>query len=632
MKLWITSLLILISMVSHGASFIVRNGEPPETMTQTLNADETGLIEAGGALVPTVGFLGVNMFGPDALLINNGLIEVDIANGVNMGGANNQFINNKTLQATGDNGQAVFINGTTDAVVSNSGLIDNVGDNTAGIDSFSDTNTRIANGGEIAVEGENTVAIRLQSSTNSQVTNNGLLYSVGDASFGIFDQTGSANLYTNNGSIVSQGMNSVGFAVSSSTDVTFQNNSTVIADGDGVISDTGDTNFHLINSGTIKSNQSFALLLGGTNPTLSLLRGSNLQGPVQAVDDSLNLNVQTGLNLALTLDPGGMGFGTLGIESPFVLVGNTINVIDRTGLAMQADLLADLSDPILNNIYRHRTAFSCACYDPCQCGFWVEAIGSYREREERHLVHYNLRQGGFIIGYEAPGGLGLFAGASYGEAIVGEKTQKAEIRTSFGGASYERAFCNHFIGAAFAAGYTHFDNDRYIMNNQVPGGVEKAQTQPDGFFFTPEITYAHSFCDWWCAPVLSGTIRYAGLFLGNDHEQGSNSNLTVYDRDIQLLTLRGELSAPKCTCFLDIEPYIGVSGRFQVAGCDVSAELLGQALNFNSGISNNLATFLVGFRSAKTMGCFDLFFDLEADWDTGGSYRIFGDAGIGLIF
>jgi len=72
----------------------------------------------------------------------------------------------------------------------------------------------------------------------------------------------------------------------------------------------------------------------------------------------LNLNVETGLNLALTLDPGGLGFGTLGIEAPFVLVDKTIAVIDPTGLALQADGLADLSDTIFDGIYRHRTAFS----------------------------------------------------------------------------------------------------------------------------------------------------------------------------------------------------------------------------------------------------------------------------------
>ena len=630
MKKWVTIILLLLSVTSYGASFIVRNGTTNNS-TQTLGADEVGIVEAGGILAPPPATLVVNMSGTNAQLVNHGLIEVEMVGAISMGAANQLFVNTGIVSGTGTNATGVFLNNQIDYVVRNSGLMRLVGDNTTGINSFSDTNTRIVNGGTISVEGEGSRAIGFQFGSNRQVTNNGLLLALGNDSFGVQDFFGNGNLYANNGSIISQGSNSAGFIANFSTDMTLNNSGTVVADGEGVTT-IGNTRFHLINSGTIKSNQSFALLLGGTSPALTLLRGSNIQGPVEAVDDALNLTVETGLNLALTLTPASVGFGTLDIQAPFVLVGNTINVIDRTGLAMQADLLADLSDPILNNIYRHRTAFSCACYDPCQCGFWVEAIGSYREREERHLVHYNLRQGGFIIGYEAPGGLGLFAGASYGEAIVGEKTQKAEIRTSFGGASYERAFCNHFIGAAFAAGYTHFDNDRYIMNNQVPGGVEKAQTQPDGFFFTPEITYAHSFCDWWCAPVLSGTIRYAGLFLGNDHEQGSNSNLTVYDRDIQLLTLRGELSAPKCTCFLDIEPYIGVSGRFQVAGCDVSAELLGQALNFNSGISNNLATFLVGFRSAKTMGCFDLFFDLEADWDTGGSYRIFGDAGIGLIF
>jgi len=143
---------------------------------------------------------------------------------------------------------------------------------------------------------------------------------------------------------------------------------------------------HIVNSGTIRTadDSSSALDLQGTNQTVSLLRGSNLQGFVQTINDGLNLNVETGLNLALTLEPFSAGFDNLGIEAPFVLVGQTIAVVDPTGLALQADVLADLSDTILDGIFRHRAVFTCPCV-PYGCGVWIQGIGSYRKRSHNKI-------------------------------------------------------------------------------------------------------------------------------------------------------------------------------------------------------------------------------------------------------
>ena len=631
MKIRLLFFLLFACGVVHAESFIIKNGER-RTDQLTLDSGEKGVIEVGGALGPTRG-INIRLRGSGASITNCGSIEREGGDSIFISGSGHRFSNFGEMSLGANRFNAVALRNADEAFVHNAGSIKAKGNGCFCMDTLGLSNSRIINEGYISNEGPEVGGICLINSTNNQVNNNGLVTVAGEDSSGLLSVGGSDNCYTNAGSIFATESTGKGLlGISGSTNLTFVNSGDVMAGESGVSTDSSIVNFHLINSGLICSENAHALFLEGTNPTVTLLPGSNLQGFIQVPNAPLNVNVQAGLNLSLTLTPTSMGFGQLTSMDPSVLVGSTLHVVDRTGLALQADLLADISDPILNNIYRHRTAFPCACYNPCGCGFWIEAIGSYREREENHLARYNLRQGGFIVGYEVPGGLGLFAGASYGEATVGEKTQNVDVKTSFGGMSYEHVFCNHFFGAAFAAGYTHLDNERYVMNNLVVGGIERAHAQPSGFFFTPEITYAHSFCNWWCSPILSGTIRYAGLFLGDYSEQGSNSNLAVHDRDIQLLTIRGELSAPKCTCFLDIEPYIGVAGRFQVAGCAIDAELVGQALNFNSGISGNLAIFLVGFRSAKTLGCFDLFLDVEASWDHGRSYRIFGDAGIEFSF
>ncbi|MCH9626871.1 MAG: hypothetical protein S4CHLAM2_05020 [Chlamydiales bacterium] len=633
MKLWILLLLLLTSTAGHGASFFIRNGEPPETAQQTLNAGETGLIEAGGILGPTVPSPSVFIAGP-AVLTNFGLITQNTGFAVDMNGFGGRFINRNTVSVTGSGSEAVHVDrpGTS---IENTGLLRAVGDGARGINIDGNRGALIKNDGVIYAEGEASRAVNRGSAEFPPIlVNRGLLYAVGDNSYGLFTLANDFPSEINLGSIISLGNNSEGYHTRDAVGGLFENHGTILGQGVGVTVADNSNGFRLINSGIIQSLEAQAVFFDSPGLTLTLLPGSTIRGAFSATEP-FDLNVERGLNLALTLTPASPGFGALGIDAPFAVLGNTVHVIDRTGLAMQADFVADISDPILNNIYRGRTAFSCACYDSCGCGFWLEAIGAYRERKERKLTPYHLRQGGFILGYATPvwcGSLNFFAGASFGEGTVGERTERADTKTGFGGFSYERIVSNHFFGTACAAGYTNFKSTRYMMNNLAPDGVEKVVGRPNAFFISPEMTYAYAFSSWCYSPTLTGRVRYAGLFLGDYDEQGSVSRVGIKDRDIQLLTLRGELSLPKCTCFLDVEPYIGVSSRFQLDGRHVSAELLSQAVQFDSGLSDYLAALLIGLRSAKTIGCFDLFFDLEANWDSGSSYRLLGDVGIEVNF
>ncbi|NGX53624.1 MAG: hypothetical protein K1000chlam4_00338 [Chlamydiae bacterium] len=443
---------------------------------------------------------------------------------------------------------------------------------------------------------------------NAVITNNGLISTTGSAGHGIFTQGGSDRVITNSGLISTEGNNAIG----------------IINDG---------VNNHIINSGTIRSAQSFALTISGTNPTLTLLRGSNLQGKVLATP-SFNLNVETGLNLALTLTQG--SFTALGISAPFVQVGQTIAVIDPTGLALQADVATDLSDTILDGIYRHRLG----CCNPCGCGVWAQGIGSYRKRSQgSNHVGYDDWQEGFLLGYDTPlcgGNVGLFGGVSFGKAEVDERTQKADTISYVGGLTYEKLFCNTFLGLAVAAGYVDWDNDRFVMNNLAPGGVEKARADIDGVFVSPEATLSHRFVSLWCHPLMSFTLRYAGLFLGDYHEKGSATNLSVKDREIDLLTTRFEVTLPysnSCGSFCwSIEPYAGAFGRYQVGGYRVHGELLGQSITFDQEGPRNLAALLLGFRGIQSFNCLNLFLNLEASFDTEDSTRVLGEGGIGWNF
>ncbi len=391
----------------------------------------------------------------------------------------------------------------------------------------------------------------------------------------------------------------------------------------------------IANSGTIVALESgtYALNFEGSNQTLNLLRGSNIQGAVIVSSIfALNLNVETGLNLALTLDPASSRtYGSFGIQAPFVNVGNTVAVIDPTGLAMQADVAADLSDTILNNIYRHKLS----CCVPCGDGFWAQGIGSYRKRSHgSNVVGYDNWQGGFLFGYDknyCGGDIAFFLGASFGEAVVDERTQKADINSYVAGFAYERNVCNTFFGVASAFGYVDWDNRRYVMNNLAPGGVETAHADINGLFVSPELTIAHTCSSPWCKPVMSFTCRYAGLFLGDYREKGSTANLSVKHRQIDLLTTRFEVATPfsdsnPCFCW-SVEPYLGVFGRYQVKGNRIEGVLLDQSIDFNQEGPRNLAAFLVGFRGTQSFDALNIFLNVEWSFDSASSARILGEGG-----
>ncbi|MCH9626876.1 MAG: hypothetical protein S4CHLAM2_05070 [Chlamydiales bacterium] len=603
----------------------------------TVEASAPGLRNEGvGSTVINTGLvtteLGPGFFnaGTDTIMTNTGTISGGTGEAIANTAQRTQVFNRGSLLKTGDDA-AVVSNTEAFFQVINTGPIRSEGINSPGISSNSDGFQAI-NSGSIVTEGTTSIGIDFGVGTTFDVANFGFISTIGNAAHGI-RIAGNEVLLTNTGAISVVGTNADAVSIVGGADVLFTNRGTVVAQGtggDGVSG--GGTNIHVVNSGTIVSTQANALNFAGASPTLTLLRGSNLQGAVQATNP-LALNVQNGLNLALTLGSG--SFDALNIDAPFAQVGNTIAVLDPAGFAMQSDILADLSDTFLGGVYRYRTAFPCRCFSPCCSSFWIEGLGSYRERDKQNLSCYTVQQAGFRAGFDIPlwfGDVGIFGGLSYGEGLISQRTQKTAIRAYVGGLTYEWLSCDRFFGAAVVAGYSKLGNTRYVMNNLAAGGVDHADACPRGLFLSPEITYAQAFPKLWCSPILNATARYAGFFFGNYAENGSIADLSVNHRRVQLATLRGEVSVPVCICFLEMEPYIGVAGRFQVDGQEVETRLLGEKLQFEAGLPKNIALFVAGFRGSKSVRCFELILNVEANFDSEHSCRIFGEGGIGFGF
>ncbi len=536
--------------------------------------------------------------------------------------------------------RGILTTGATDAITLTAAgqTVDNLGQilTTTGIGIFADTTTgvMITNSGLISTTSG--IGIRFNDTVGGVILNSGRISTTGGGAHGIelFDVSTDA-VIGNSGTIITQGGGAHGINVSDNAErATIINSGKIITTGAGANAFFhGAPNCHIINSGILSSVGSLAINDISGDLTLTLLRGSNIQGGVEVIAP-LNVNVETGLNLALTIDSS--DFGAFGIQAPYIQVGAILGVIDPTVLTLQPDVIADLSDTILNGIYRHRLG----CCTPCGCGAWVEGVGSYRKRDHAHEhVGYDNWQAGFLVGYDKPicnGYLGFFAGTTYGETAVDQHTQKAFINSYVLGATYETCFCNTFVGLALTAGYIDWDNNRYVMNNLAGGGVEIANADIDGLFLSPELTLARQFSCFCWEPNLSFTLRYAGFYPGSYSENGSLTNLSVDDRYINLLTTRFEAGLPyseSCgRCCWSIEPYIGVYGRYQLGGYGIDGELLGESLSFNQGGPRNIAAFLSGIRGIQSFGCFNLFLNLEASFDSHSSSRILGEGGFGWNF
>ncbi len=666
----ITYILLSTLAPMFGADFTVPSGSI-EITAQTLTDDgDKGLVEEGGVIV--IGAIAVTMSGDNQLMLNEGVISTteNFAHGIfNSVGQNSTITNRNQILTTGflalgiftsdgDNvvitnsgvisttgaaGFGIFNNLGNNDVIINSGIISTIGPtNSWGIITQNSLNTKILNSGWITTTGGNGWGIYNNISTNAQIINTGRITTTGATSHAIYNNAASNNsVVLNSGLLSTTEADSYGIFNQNSNDIRITNSGKIFTQGVdsyGIYNDSGNTVI-VVNSGTIKTDLADAIRFEtGTDPTLILLRGSNLQGAVFS-DNALDLAVETGLNLALTLDSAGASFDSFAIEAPFIHLGDTVGVIDPTGLAMQADVVADLSDAILNGIYRYRTAFPCKCI-PCQSGVWAQGIGSYRERSHKKgRVGYDNWQGGVLVGYQNSqfeGNLRLFGGVSFGRAEVDQHTQKADTISYVGGLVCERAFWNTFLGLALTAGYTNWDNERYVMNNLAPGGVESARANTGGLFISSDASIAHRFTSLWCCPVMSFSLRYAGLIFDNFSETGSLSNFSTNFRKVDLLTTRLELSTPFTTsenaCRLSVEPYLGVAGRYQLGGNHVSGELLEQPLSFAIPSSRNLAIFLGGTRAIYSYNRCNLFFNIEGSHDTSRSTRILGEGGVGFNF
>ena len=593
------------------------SGSSGNGIVNTSTGTSCTLINAG--IIDISGTLGSGMLNQadSCTLINSGRITLSntsesglVCNAANLC----TLINSGTIITTSQTCNALVIGVGSGCTLINSGTIITSGDEANGMELIGNSSGTVINSGSITASGDTAHGIRFTASTTTSIANSGSILASGPTSDGINLQLSSTNVTINNSGLIQASGTS----------------------GDGLNSSSANTT--LINSGTIKSVSANAINFTGANPTLSLKRGSNLQGTVNS-DNALNLIVERGLNLRLTIEELN-GFGTITTSMPYVTVGNTetISTVDQSSFAMQSDIIEDLSDSILDAIYRNQDYYMNCCFP--DSGAWVAGIGSSRIRTE--YIEVKNWQGGFLVGYDknlsGQNALGLFVGGSSGTGRVENNTASAETQSYFGGATYEQLWGDTFFGAAMAGGYYSSKNRRQVMYNLAPGGEETARSNDYGGMFTTEIYAARWFLKpGMSRPLLTAALRYAGLYLGSYSEKDSSANLSVQSRNISLIKPKLLLNFVRPGKFWKLDytaqPYIGVAGRFQVSGDQVNGELLNQSISFDSTAPKNAAELLYGlYGSAWSESRCSLFYHFQGLRDSASSSRFLGEGGINYQF
>ncbi len=616
------NILLVTTLAQMGslsaASFVVETGDTV-TVSQVISGNsETGEVEEGGAIrtVP------------------------DFEEGVEMGlGSKQVMTNSGEIETLGDVSHGIHNLNGPDAKIKNEGVISTSGNSADGIVNEGSNGVKIENSGSILTTGELADGIVNINSDNVKIENRGTITTADLSSTGILSSGASNSTITNYGSIIATGDNTAPIAVLNSIDIEIVNHGLLEATGvnsPGIYSENVD-NLKIVNSGTIASAQTFAInISSGLNPHLTLKDCSRIIGPVGSFEDLLNLDVKRGLNLYLTLDATSMDFGEVNSVNPYVLTDKTIAVVNPFDFAPEADILVDLSDTYLNGLAN-------PCFDCCrgESFFWTHGLYSTRHREKGN-ERYRFGQAGFMAGLnfavDCDTRVNLFGGymAGRSKSREGECGSEYDSFNYVGGAGFEMEVCGGCLALNALAGWTTLDQTRNIFDNLADNGVAQNRSKRGGFFTTEEISYRYHICTRGFDPILFASVRYAGLFVGGDKEDGHVTALSFDRQSINMLSTRflisKAFSSTTCGSTLTLEPFIGVNGRFALCGLTRRAEIFEERIYIPSAVDHCLAALLFGVKGCLTCGSFHLYTNLEGEVEGNKSDRFIAVAGLAFSF
>ncbi|TPI35598.1 autotransporter domain-containing protein [Mesorhizobium sp. B3-1-6] len=656
----------LASGAAFSQGFVIGNGVVASQQTMAA-AGDTGIVQPNGAIETfSAGIDAVRMLNSNQRLTNDGLIATlgGAAANVHSQGSSATILNNGAILAIGDASIGILSEGGNAHIVNN-GSIEALGVATYGI--ISDApGGRVDNRGFIGVSGTAAAGI-IGDGADLEIDNSGSIEAHGTAAAGIIWQSNGLQLQ-NSGSIVVSGLASVGIGASgndiaiansgtvdvfgtASTGIgTLFGNATIVNSGSvivrgvsGVAIAAQGSNSVVTNSGRVFSDQSVAIYFGAPDAVLNLLGGTAIQGPIVFSGAGNTVTFGPALNAVISFSGSGLPQTVLTGGRPFVTSGASVAVVDITGFASSGPLVEDLVDGIAGVAEARMSAPSDDLPAPhTGPDAWISTFGGLRSQGGSGAsAGFSEALGGMVAGAETRSGDGflggLFIGGAAGSTEVDDDAQEIVHRSVFAGGYLGYDGGVNFAEAAFVAGVLQERSRRRVANNLVLDGIETARADFNGVFLSPSVTLGTRL------PVSSGTLipsvrlRYAGLFFDDYTETGSNGDLAVARRNVNVFEARGQLALALAPVSMPSQTWqttlrAGIDAIAQSSD-DVSATLLGKDISFPAGGKRFVLRGFAGADvAAEVSAGMTLNAGFEAGYGTDNAFTVRGQARLSKAF
>ncbi|TPJ81288.1 autotransporter outer membrane beta-barrel domain-containing protein [Mesorhizobium sp. B2-6-2] len=654
----------LASGTAFPQSFAIGNGVTAGQQTMT-GAGDTGIVAPNGAIETFgIGADAVRMLNSGQQLTNYGLIATfgDGAANVHSQGLDATILNNGVILATGD-GSIGVLSEVGNAHIVNDGAIEALGVASYGI--ISDApGGRVDNRGFIGVSGTAAAGI-IGDGPDLEIDNSGSIEAYGIAAAGIIWQSNGLRL-ENSGSITVSGLASVGIGASgndiaiansgtvnalgtASTGIgtlfgnaTIGNSGSVIVEGTGAVGIAAQgSNSVVTNSGRVFSDQSVAIYLGAPGATLNLLGGTAIQGPIVFSGGGNTVTFGLALNAVMSFSGSGVPQTVLTGGRPFVTSGDSVAVADITGFASSGPLIEDLVDGIAGVAEARMSTPGNGLPAP-HPDAWISTFGGIRAQGGSGAsAGFSEALGGVVAGAEKRAGDGflggLLLGGAAGSTEIDDDAQEIAHRSVFAGGYLGYDGGSHFAGVTLIAGAIEEHSRRRVANNLVLDGVETARADFSSVFLSPSVMFGTRL------PVAAGTLipsvrlRYVGFFVDDYGEIGSDGDLAVARRNVNVFSARGQLAlalAPVGTPSQAWQTMLraGIDAIAQNSG-EVSATLLGQDISFPAGGKKFVLRGFAGADVAAQVGAgMMLNAGFEAGYGSDNAFTVRGQARLSKAF
>lgn len=305
------------------------------------------------------------------------------------------------------------------------------------------------------------------------------------------------------------------------------------------------------NSGKTVADDAYAIWLNGDAGELKIGPPSFLEGQLRVTSQDVSLTSGPGLSVSWTFQDDAPGSGDFNLQGSlpwFVKNGGTGSpayaTYDPTGLAAQSNIIADLA-----GLVSRLGSFGIAQAESLGKHLWITGASSQRSYDgSDSTLDQDIASNAVAAGasFDASGDIRLtaFGGYNWGSMTAeGADADNADpdendLSGFFGGIFGRWTHDMFRLGGGVSGGSISQETTRTINNNLVWGGIEKARSESNGYWVSPEVSASVSYAvneHVALRPTLTG--RYVFGQIGGYDETGSESAAEVSDQSVGVVEI-----------------------------------------------------------------------------------------------